>query len=478
MAKDQKTITTQLAVIGGGPGGYAAAFYAADKGLKVTIIDVAERIGGVCLHVGCIPSKALLHAAAILEEGKSAKNIGIDFGDPKVDIARLREWKKSVVDKLVGGLQQLSKQRKVDFVRGRAVFIDSERVTLEDSDVEMVTFEHAILATGSSPVIPPPLRLSSPRVMDSTGALELPETRRLLVVGGGYIGLELATVYAALGTEVTIVEMTDGLLPGVDRDLVRPVFQKMKKSAKAIYLNTKVATLEERGDEIRAKLEGEADPAEQDFDRVLVSVGRRPNSHGLGLENTGAKVDERGFVVVDAQRRTGDKRIFAIGDVAGEPMLAHKAHREGKVAVEAILGEAAAYDPMAVPAVVFTNPEIAWCGLTETAAKAAGREVEVARFPWGASGRAITLDRTDGMTKLIADPESGLVLGMGIVGPNAGELISEGVLAIEMGAEASDIADTIHPHPTLSETLMGSAELLLGSATDIYRPPRKKDKAE
>lgn len=473
MASEAKSITTELAVIGGGPGGYAAAFYAADRGMSVTIIDVSERLGGVCLQVGCIPSKALLHAAYLLEETREAKKLGLDFGEPKINLDALRKWKENVVGKLTGGLGQLAKQRKVQFVRGRAVFIDNERLTLEDSDVEMISFEKAIVATGSSPLIPPALRIDSPRVMDSSRALELPEIpKRLLVIGGGYIGLELATVYAALGSEVVIVEMTDGLLPGVDRDLVRPVQLRLKKSAK-IHLNTKVVSMKEKGDKLHVALEGE-ESGEQTFDYALVAVGRRPNSSGLGLENTDAKIDKRGFIEVDAQRRTRDQRIWAIGDVAGEPMLAHKAHREGKVAVEAILGEPAAYDPLAMPAVVFTNPEIAWCGLTETQAKAAERSVEVARFPWGASGRAVTLERTDGMTKIVFDPESQLVLGVGIVGPNAGELIAEGVLAIEMGAVAHDLADSIHPHPTLSETVMNSADLFLGSATDIYRPPKKE----
>ncbi|MCH8332825.1 dihydrolipoyl dehydrogenase [Candidatus Sumerlaeota bacterium] len=476
MSPTQQTIETELAVIGGGPGGYAAAFHAADKGMSVTLIDAMERPGGVCLHVGCIPSKALLHAAALLDETRAAKKWGIEFGEPKIDLDALRQWKTGIVDKLVGGLQKLCKSRKVKFIQGRAVFIDSERLRLEDSPTEMVLFQNAILATGSSPVIPPGLDIGSARVMDSTAALDLPDVpARLLVVGGGYIGLELATVYAALGSKVTIVEMTDELLPGVDRDLVRLVHARLRRVAEAIHLETKVAAIEETGQGNEAALEvmlqGKAKPARQSFDRALIAVGRRPNTSGIGLENTKIRVDARGFVQVDAQRRTSEERIFAIGDVAGEPMLAHKATREARVAVEAMLGEPVAFDPLAIPAVVFTNPEIAWCGLTETEAKSKAIAVKVARYPWGASGRAVTLDRTDGMTKILCDPETGRVLGMGIVGAGAGELIAEGVLAIEMGAVAEDLASSIHPHPTLTETIMESSEMILGSATHLYQPP-------
>jgi dihydrolipoamide dehydrogenase len=447
---------------------------AADRGMSVALIDSRDKPGGVCLHVGCIPSKALLHVAALLDEAQHAKAWGIDFGKPKIDLAGLRKWKQAVVDKLVGGVEQLAKARKVRFIHGRAVFIDSERLRIEDSDVETVHFQHVIVATGSSPAIPPGLQVESDRVMDSTGALDLPDApERLLVVGGGYIGLELATVYAALGSKVTIVELTDGLLPGVDRDLVRPVQLRLKKVAQAIHLNTKVTKIEPIADGLKVTLEGEAEPPALEFDRALIAVGRRPNSRGFGIENTGARVNELGFIEVDAQRRTSDPRVFAIGDVAGEPMLAHKATHEARAAVEAIAGESSAFDPAAIPAVVFTDPEIAWCGLTETQAKAEGREIKVQRFPWGASGRAIALDRIDGATKIICDPESDAVLGVGIVGKGAGELIAEGVLAMELGAVAEDIAATIHPHPTLTEATMEAAEMIGGAAVHLYRPADK-----
>jgi len=476
---NSKTINTELAVIGAGPGGYAAAFHAADKGMKVTLINDQPEPGGICLHVGCIPSKAALHIAKLIEDAKTANEIGLHFGEPRIDLAAIRAWKDKVVNKLVGGVHQLCKSRGVQYVQGRAVFIDSERLAIEDSEIEMVCFQHAILATGSSPISLRGMDLKSPRLMDSTRALaieEIPKT--MLVIGGGYIGLELATVYAALGSKITIVEMTDGLLPGVDRDLVRPLAARMKNLAQAIYLETKVTKIEEVAEGLKVTMEGKAGTpeqmAEQIFDRALVAVGRKPNSHGLGLENTRAVVNQKGFVEVNAQRRTGDERIYAIGDVAGEPMLAHKATREGIVAAEAIAGEPAAFDPAAIPAVVFTDPEIAWCGLTEMEAKRQNITVKVARFPWGASGRAITVNRTDGTTKIICDAESEVVLGMGVVGPGAGEMIAEGVLAIEMGATAEDLASTIHAHPTLTETVMEGAELIFGSATHLYRPPRAR----
>jgi len=474
MSPKQTIVQTELLVLGGGPGGYAAAFRAADLGLEVTLVEAEPRLGGVCLHVGCIPSKALLHAAAVIDQSRAARRWGLEFGDPRVDLDRLRTWKSEVVEKLAGGLDQLGKSRKIRRIRGRGVFIDSERLRLEDAETEMVCFKQAIVATGSSPVIPAGLKLDSDRVMDSTGALDLKDVpARLLVVGGGYIGLELATVYAALGSRVTVVEMTEGLLPGVDRDLVRPLQARLSPLLETILLRTKVKELSPQGDRLQAVFEGEKAPSPAAFDRVLVAVGRRPNSRGIGLENTKARVDARGFVQIDPQRRTDDPHIFAIGDVAGEPMLAHKAHREGIVAAEAIAGQSAAFDPQAIPAVVFTDPEIAWCGLTETQARQEGRAVEVRRFPWGASSRALTLDRTDGVTKILCDPETGRILGMGIVGVGAGDLIAEAVVAIEMGAVAEDLAACIHPHPTLSETLLESAELVLGSALHVYRPAAK-----
>lgn len=475
MADNDKILRPDLVVIGAGPGGYAAAFHAADKGLDVTLIDENPRPGGVCLHVGCIPSKALLHAAEVIQTSRHAANWGIKFGEPQLDLARLREWKNEVVDKLVGGLEQLGKTRGVRYVQGRAVFIDSERLRLEESAHEMLVFKKAILATGSSVVIPEAFRKAGDRVMDSTGALALADIpERLLVIGGGYIGLEMATVYAALGSKVTVVEMLEGLLPGVDRDLARPVAKRIKEVAEAVYTGTKVEKIQQKDNELEVTLSGQEEPLR--FDRALVAIGRRPNSSGIGLENTEVQIDGKGFVVVDERRATDDPNIYAIGDVAGEPMLAHKAHHEGIVAVDAIAGEPAAFDVIAIPAVVFTDPELAWVGITETEAERDGIEVEVRRFPWGASGRAVTLDRTDGLTKIICEPETGRIWGMGIVGKGAGELIAEGALAIEMGATAEDLAATIHPHPTISETLMESAELVGGMATHLYRPQTRKAK--
>ena len=465
-----------IAVVGGGPGGYAAAFLAADLGMTVTLIDPEINPGGVCLYRGCIPSKALLHVAKLLEESHQAKNWGIEFGAPKIDLARLRTWKESVVKKLTGGLGVLSKQRKVHYVQGRAGFENSTtlRITKSDGTEESLTFDRIILATGSRPAIVPTLKLESPRMMDSTGALNLEDIPgTLLVVGGGYIGLELGTVYAVLGTSVTVVEMLPGLLPGADRDLVAPLNKRLEKMFGGILLNTTVAAVKDEGGRIRATLAGpQVKERDQVFDRVLMSVGRKPNSEIPGLEKTRVHVGPRGFIQVNKQLQTDDPGIYAIGDVVGEPMLAHKAMHEGRVAVEAIAGHKVAFEPNAIPAVVFTDPEIAWCGLTETDAQKENREIQVARFPWAASGRAITLDRPDGMTKLIFDPKTERLLGVGIVGAGAGELIAEGVLAIEMAALARDVALTIHPHPTLSETIMESAEVFFGTSTDIYRPKR------
>jgi dihydrolipoamide dehydrogenase len=468
----------RLAVVGGGPGGYAAAFLAADLGMQVTLIDPEANPGGVCLYRGCIPSKALLHVAKLIEESQQAKNWGIDFPPPKIDLARLRTWKENVVKKLTGGLGQLSKQRHVEYIQGRAAFENSTtlRITKTDATEAILNFDRIILATGSRPAIIPALKLDSPRLMDSTGALNLEDIPgSLLVVGGGYIGLELGSVYAALGTRVTVVEMLPGLLPGADRDLVLPLHKRLEKMFEAILLNTTVASLKEEGAGIRAAFEG---PAVQEkdrtktFDRVLVSVGRKPNSEIPGLETTQVRVAPRGFIEVNKQLQTADPSIYAIGDVVGEPMLAHKASHEGRVAVEAIAGHKVAFEPNAIPAVVFTDPEVAWCGLTETQAEKENREVKVAKFPWGASGRAVTLDRPEGVTKLIVDPQTERVLGVGIVGAGAGELIAEGVLAIEMAALASDVAMTIHPHPTLSETVMESAEVFFGTSTHVFRPKR------
>jgi dihydrolipoamide dehydrogenase len=468
----------RIAIIGGGPGGYAAAFLAADLGMQVTLIDPELNPGGVCLYRGCIPSKALLHVAKLIEESQQAKNWGIEFPKPRIELSRLRSWKENVVKKLTGGLGQLSKQRRVEYIQGRAEFQNSTtlRVTKADATESSLTFDRIILATGSRPAIIPALKLDSPRLMDSTGALNLEDIPgSLLVVGGGYIGLELGSVYAALGTRVTVVEMLPGLLPGADRDLVLPLHKRLEKMFEAILLNTTVASLNEDGAGIRATFEGAAITdanREQVFDRVLVSVGRKPNSEIPGLETTQVHLNPRGFIEVNKQLQTADPAIYAIGDVVGEPMLAHKASHEGRVAVEAIAGHKVAFEPAAIPAVVFTDPEVAWCGLTETQAEQEQREIKVAKFPWGASGRAVTLDRPEGMTKLLIDPQTERVLGVGIVGAGAGELIAEGVLAIEMAALAGDVAMTIHPHPTLSETVMESAEVFFGTSTHVYRPKR------
>ena len=467
---------TQLVVIGAGPGGYAAAFYAADLGMQVTLVDPAPNPGGVCLYRGCIPSKALLHVAEVLNEAKHAEKWGVTFGAPKIDVDRLRGFKEKVVAQLTGGVGQLSKARKITYVQGSATFATSSSLDIakDDGSKASLAFEHAIIATGSHPAKVPGLSIDSPRVMDSTGALELPDIpKSLLVVGGGYIGLELGSVYAALGTRVTVVEMTDGLLPGADRDLVNILAKRIESICEAVLLKTKVVGMKEQKNGITVTFEGEVEKKEQTFDRVLVSIGRKPNPVP-GIEKTKVKVNQRGFIEVDEARRTADPRIYAIGDIVGEPMLAHKASHEGRVAVEAIAGQkGAAFEPLAIPAVVFTDPELAWCGLTENDAQKQKREVAVVRFPWGASGRAMTLDRADGMTKLVIDPKTERVLGVGIVGPGAGELIAEGTLAVEMGANASDLKLTIHAHPTLSETLMESAEVFFGHATHVYRPKRK-----
>ncbi len=470
------TSTLRVAVVGGGPGGYAAAFLAADLGMKVTLIDPEANPGGVCLYRGCIPSKALLHVAKLIEESHQAKNWGIDFGEPKVDVARLRSWKESVVKKLTGGLGQLAKQRSVTYVQGKAAFENSNtlRVAKAKGGDESLNFDRIILATGSRPAVIPSLKIDSPRLLDSTGALDVQDVpKTLLVVGGGYIGLELGSVYAALGTRVTVVEMTDGLLPGADRDLVLPLHKRLEKLFDGVLLNTTVASLKEEKNGVRAAFEGKAvKEREKVFDKVLVSVGRKPNSEIAGLDKTRVKVGAKGFIQVNKQLQTDDPAIFAIGDVVGEPMLAHKATHEGRTAVEVIAGHKYTFEPNAIPAVVFTDPEIAWAGLTETQAQAQGKQVKVAKFPWAASGRALTLDRTDGLTKMLVDPETERVLGVGIVGPGAGELIAEGTLAIEMAALAGDVELTIHPHPTLSETVMNAAEVFYGTSTDIYRPKR------
>ena len=468
--------STQVAVIGGGPGGYAAAFLAADLGLQVTLIDAEPNPGGVCLYRGCIPSKALLHVAKVIGEAEQARDWGVTFGDPHINVEALRAWKEGVVAKLTGGLGDLCRRRKIAFVQGRAVFRDARTLTIRaaSGSEEPLAFEYAILATGSRPATVPGLQIDSPRVLDSTTALALPDIpESLLVIGGGYIGLELGSVYAALGTRVSVVEMTSGLLPGVDRDLVRVLSRRLQQRFDAVMLGTTVTAMEETADCIRVGFEGAAAPeSHQAYEKILVAVGRRPQTEGLGLENTRVALDSRGFVQVDSQRRTHEPAIYAIGDVTGEPMLAHKAAHEGRVAAEAVAGEKTAFEPQAIPAVVFTDPEIAWCGLTESDAKEQQRDVTIARFPWAASGRALTLGQSDGVTKLVIDPKTERILGIGIAGSGAGEMIAEGVLAVEMAALASDLSLSIHPHPTLSESIMEAADAFFARSTHVYRPPR------
>jgi dihydrolipoamide dehydrogenase len=463
-----------VAVIGGGPGGYAAAFRAADLGLRTVLIDEDPQLGGTCLLRGCIPSKALLHAARVLTEAEEATAWGIQFDKPRVDLDAFRGRVETIIGKLTKGVKTLAGSRKVDIIRARAMLKDATTLQLSGPDAPSeLSFCHAIIATGSKPVIPSSLKLDDPRVMDSTGALRLPDIpKRLLVVGGGYIGLELGTVYQALGSEVTVVEALPRLLNGVDADLVRPLHQRMQRRFKAIKLNTTVEKLEAQNEDLVATFSDSEGTNTDRFDRVLIAVGRKPNSEQLGLEHTTVAVTPKGFIEVDRLMRTAEPTISAIGDVVGDPMLAHKASHEGLVAAEVIAGRQATFDAAAIPAVVFTDPEIAWCGLTEEAAKASGQAVKVARFPWAASGRATTLGRTEGVTKLILDQESGRVLGMGLCGVGAGELIAEGVLAIEMGAVAEDLATSIHAHPTLSETVMEAAESFTGSPTHLFIPKR------
>jgi dihydrolipoamide dehydrogenase len=467
----------KVAVIGGGPGGYAAAFLAADLGMQVTLIDREKNPGGVCLYRGCIPSKALLHVAALINESKHAANWGIEFGAPKIDVARLKGFKDGVVTKLTGGLGSLAKQRKVTYIQGTASFVNSTTVNVEKNGggSEKLTFDKIILATGSEPARPGPLATSSPRIWDSTGALELSEIpKTLLVIGGGYIGLELGTVYATLGTKVTCVEMMPGLLPGADRDLVVPLQKRLTSLFSEILLETSVTALKDEVNSVKVSFKHKDGKTEdRSFDRVLVSVGRRPNSKIPGLENTKVKVNQKGFIEVNKQLQTADPNIYAIGDVAGDPMLAHKASHEGRTAVEHIAGHKVEFAPYAIPAVVFTDPEIAWAGVTQAEAEEKKMDVEVVKFPWGASGRAVTLDRTEGLTKLIVDRKTERILGGAIVGPGAGDMIAEIVHAIEMAATAYDIGHTIHPHPTLSETVMEAAEVFYGTSTDMYRPKKK-----
>ena len=474
MVMGEFTQETEVLVIGGGPGGYAAAFRAADLGLDVTLVDAEGRLGGVCLYRGCIPSKTLLYVTEMMHDARRSADMGLIFGEPEVDLEKMRQWKSQVVNRLAGGLAELCKRRSVQLVAGRAVFEGPGHVRVLGGEVPHIKFRHAILASGSHAASLPGAEFKKGgRIMGSSGALALADIpERLLVVGGGYVGVELGSVYASLGSRVTMVEGLDKLMAGADRDLVHVLQRKLDELFESIHYRTKVKALEESGDKVHVTLEGEADSARQTFDRVLIAIGRRPNSKDLGLENTKVKLDEHGYVVVDEQMRTADDQIFAVGDVVGGVMLAHKAMHEGKVAAEVIAGHPSVFDFRAIPAVVYTDPQIAWCGLTEEQARKDKRSVKISRFPWSASGRAASMGVFQGMSKLIVDSETNRVLGMGIAGREAGEMISEGVLAVEMGALAEDIALSIHPHPTLSEGEGEAAEAFLGSSTHIL-PLRK-----
>jgi len=460
-------IKTEIVVVGAGPGGYAAAFYAADLGRKVILVEREKRLGGVCLNRGCIPSKALLYATHQITAARDSEHRGITFAPPTVDLAKLRAWKESILEKLAGGVNFLAQKRNVQVVHGRGYFEDSRTLRIETGQgQQFVNYDKAIIAVGSLPAMPKAFDLGNPRVMTSTEALEVEEIpENLLVVGGGYIGMELGTVYAALGSKIVLVEALDNVLAGADPDLARPVVANAQKAFKEIRLKAKVMKMATAGKQIKVEMEYSGQKLEELYDRVLVAVGRVPNSNDLGLENTKVALDDKGFIKVNQKQQTDDPHIYAIGDIAGGVLLAHKAHKEARIAVEVINGEPSAFENVVIPAVVFTDPELAWCGLTEAEAKERGIKYEVSKFPWSASGRAMSFDRTDGMTKMLIEPESDRVLGVGIVGAGAGELISEAVLALEMGATAEDIALTVHPHPTLSETLMECAEAFYGYAT-------------
>lgn len=460
---------TELLVIGGGPGGYAAAFRAADLGMDVSLVDIAERPGGVCLFRGCIPSKTFLYVSELIHDAERAERMGLNFGQLRIDLVALRNWKDQVIDRLADGLVSLSDQRGVQLIRGRAVFEGPDKIRLHDSEVSHVNFKHCILASGSRPVPIPgtPFRKMG-RIINSTGALDLTDIPpTMMVVGGGYVGLELGSVYAALGSRVTVAEMGDRLLPGTDPDLVIPLQRRLEELFEDILLNTRVTGLEENTSGADVRLATEKGETLQRFDRVLVAIGRKPNSANLRLDAAGVDLDARGYVIVDEKQRTSNPKIFAVGDVAGGLQLAHKATYEGKIAAEVIAGQPSASDARAIPAVVYTDPQIAFCGLTEEAARQQGIKIEVRRFPWKFSGRATTMDTPEGLTKMIVEPETERILGMGIVGRNTEGMISEAVLAIEMGALARDVALSIHPHPTLSETQMEVAEIFSGSATHI-----------
>jgi len=467
-------IKTEIVVLGAGPGGYTAAFYAADRGKEVTLVEQSPRLGGVCLNSGCIPSKALLHATEILRAAKESAARGIEFDAPRVDLDKLRSWKESVLDQLGQGIRDLAQKRRVQLIHGRGHFEDSQTLRVETAEGQkFISYEKAIIAVGSKPAMPSAFDLGNKRIMTSTEALELQDIPNdLLVVGGGYIGMELGTVYAALGSNVVVLEAMPSILTGVDPDLVRPVRRSAQKAFKEIRVNTKVLKMATAGKQIKVTMEMDKQQREELYDCVLVSVGRAPNYGDLGLQNTQVTKDDKGFIQCNSQQQTKDPNIYAIGDVNGGILLAHRAFREARIAVEAILGESSAFENIVIPAVVYTDPEVAWCGLTETEARENNISVHVAKFLWGASGRALTLDRRDGLTKLIIEPETERILGVGIAGAGAGELISEGVLAVEMGATARDVADSVHPHPTLSETLMEAAEAFYGTATHML-PARR-----
>ena len=476
MVMGEFTEETQVLVIGSGPGGYAAAFRAADLGLEVTMVDVAPRPGGECLYRGCIPSKTLLSLAELIHDAERSERMGVAFEKPRIDPEKIRSWKKEVVDKLADGLVTLSKKRGVELLQGRAEFESSDTVRLHDAEVSHIKYRHAILATGSYPTpFPGTTFEKGSRIMDSAGALELPEIpESLLIIGGGYIALEMGTVYASLGSRVSLAVRSERMLRGADTDLVAPLRRRMEELFAAIHFNTRVKSMKEASDRVDVVFEGNVEKSEQSFDRVLVAVGRNPSSKGIGLEKTKVKVNEKGFVVVDEQQRTSDDKIFAIGDVAGGLQLAHKAFREGKVAAEVIAGEPSAFDVRAIPAVVYTDPQIAWCGLTEEEARRQKRSVRIERYPWKFSPRATTMGATGGVTKMVVDSETERILGFGIVGRHAEGMISEGALAVEMGALAADVGLTVHPHPTLSETVGEVAEIFLGSVTHMLAKKEKK----
>jgi len=469
-------IHAEVLVLGAGPGGYTAAFRAADLGKQVVLVEKFASLGGVCLNVGCIPSKALLHVAKVISEAEDVAHHGVTFTKPKIDIDKIRTWKESIIGKLTGGLQALAKQRKVQVVQGKAIFTSANHLTVDTPDgKKVISFDHAIIAAGSSVTRIPGFPYDDPRIIDSTGALQLQDVpKRMLIIGGGIIGLEMATVYEALGSKISVVELADGLMPGADRDLVRPLHKRIEKRYEAIYLSTKVNKIEANKNGLKVHFDGKQAPEPQLYDRVLMAVGRRPNGRDIGADAAGVTVNERGFIPVNLQMQTNVAHIYAIGDIVGDPMLAHKAVHEGKVAAEVIAGHHAAFEPLTIPSVAYTDPEIAWMGLTETQAKAQNIEYEKANFPWAASGRALSMGREEGATKMLLDPKSRRILGAGIVGVNAGELIAEAVLALEMGADMEDIGLTIHPHPTLSETLGFAAEMAEGTITDLIAPKKKR----